>query len=155
MKMFTLPRYEQLPDLPLYANQTIEVVHQILKDLTGDDKLPTAAMLHNYVSMGLISPPDGKYYGREHIARLIVVYAFKDIFTLQEIKQLFVLQRNYCDTQKAYDIFCDEIEWCISFAMSDATQMIPLPGVGNFEAKLMRSMCMALAYRYTVEHMAL
>ena len=149
-----LPRYRDLPDLPLYANQMIAVSERILKELMAEEKVPTASMLHNYIVMGLISPPEGKYYKREHLSRLLVICAFKDIFALQEIDALFALQRRYCSTEMAYDTFCSEFERCVAYAAGDV-DCLPQPESGTFQGHLLRVMCLSLACKYAVNKMAL
>ena len=57
---FRLPRYEQIPDVGLYLEQTVRYVNSFLAPL-GEVEL-TASMASNYVKHKLLPAPRKKLY---------------------------------------------------------------------------------------------
>ena len=52
----------------------------------------TKTMIQNYVRVGVLPPPAAKrYYVKEHMIRLAVIYELKEIYSLPEISRLFEL----------------------------------------------------------------
>lgn len=60
---FRLPRYEQIPDVGLYLEQTVRYVNSFLAPL-GEVEL-TASMASNYVKHKLLPAPRKKLYSAE------------------------------------------------------------------------------------------
>ena len=68
IREFHLPRYDQIPDVGLYLEQTTKYINGYLAPL-GCMEL-TASMVSNYVKKGLIPAPVKKQYSAQHIAYL-------------------------------------------------------------------------------------
>lgn len=50
----------------------------------------TKTMIQNYVRVGLLPPPiDRRYYIKNHLILLTVIYSLKDVFSLEEIGNIF------------------------------------------------------------------
>lgn len=109
---FHCPRYVELPSLPLYKDQVIEYIDKTLKTLfiNPDDKVLTPTMLNNYVKQKVIPAPIHKKYNTEHIAYLIVVCIFKQLYSLSEISSFIDIQTKTYPVKDAYDYFCNELE---------------------------------------------
>lgn len=108
---FTCVRWEQLPQIPLYMDQVLLVLDQALAPLAqADTPLVTAAMINNYVKMKLVSPPEKKKYGRDHLARFAMICLLKKVLSMAEIE--VVLHRLLADRplEEGYDLFCRELE---------------------------------------------
>ena len=105
---FALPRYEAIPDMGLYLEQTARYVSGYLACL-GDMGL-TGSMISNYVKKGLVDNPVKKRYYRDQIAYLIFIAAAKSVVSIEDLKLFIQLQKRTCPTQKAYDYFCSELE---------------------------------------------
>ena len=145
---FHLPRYDELPNVNLYRDQVIGVVEQALapfKDCIEGD-LITPSMVNNYVKAGLIQGPVKKLYGREHVARLIVICIFKQVLSIQAIAALFRIQKLSYLVDVAYDYVATELENAIHTSFSgDAT---PLPDTAHLvtrESLLVRNAVTAFA----------
>ena len=62
---FHCPRWEEMPDVELYADQVVNYIERHLSalDVEGEGHLLTASMINNYVKMKLIPAPVKKRYG--------------------------------------------------------------------------------------------
>lgn len=118
-----LPRWEELPTLDLYMDQVLFYINDTLSFLfvhasdgikkgKSEDKLITAAMINNYVKQGLIPKPEKKRYKREQLAYLMVYVLLKQVLPLTDIRKGICAQLQFCesDYQKAYNLFCNQIE---------------------------------------------
>ena len=82
-----LPRYDEIPSIDLYMDQLIELLESTLRPLhLPDEKIVTPSMVNNYVKQGILSAPRGKKYGRDNIARLIVIDVLKQAFSHQRYR---------------------------------------------------------------------
>lgn len=59
LEKFQLPRWNLLPDIDLYMDQVLTMIEKYLSPLMihEDQKIITAAMINNYVKLGLIPAP--------------------------------------------------------------------------------------------------
>lgn len=145
---YRCPRYEQLPDLPLYSEQLIDTLTRLTVPLLGDGREPvlTPSMINNYVKQKLIPPPEKKRYDRTHLAYLYCVCLLKQVFSIHEISSMFHIQTAYISFPAAYDYFCTELELALkaSFSTRDfsapsaATRVTP-------ESELVRTAALACA----------
>ena len=109
---FALPRYEELPSVGLYLDQTVQFVNGYFRSFQGVEL--TASMVSNYVKKGIISHPVKKKYTREQLASLIYIVVSKTVLSIENIDTLFKMQREHCSAGTAYDIFCEELETSLS-----------------------------------------
>ena len=109
---FRCPRWEELPDLELYADQMVNYVekHLSVLDIEGEGRLITASMINNYVKMKLIPAPVKKKYGTRQLARLIVVCTLKRDFSISELSKMITIELEHFENRVAYNLFCDEME---------------------------------------------
>ena len=98
---FTLPDYDQIPNVGLYLEQVTKYLNEYLEPL-GCTPL-TGSMISNYVKKGLVKNPVKKQYDREHIARLLVVAVSKTVLSLEEVQQLLA---GHPKGQEGYEAFC-------------------------------------------------
>ena len=80
VQQFRLPRYQELPDVGLYLEQTTKYLNSFLAPL-GCLEI-TSSMISNYVKKGLIANPVKKQYGREQIAYLFFIAVAKSVLSL-------------------------------------------------------------------------
>jgi hypothetical protein len=110
-----LPRWEELPDFPLYIDQIVYYIEDKLQFLTfNNEKIITNSMINNYVKHGIVKPPVKKKYEKIHLAYFIVVCILKNSYSLDEISQLIQIQIKDFPLESSYNYFCDEIEACIN-----------------------------------------
>lgn len=105
---FHPPRYNALPDMGLYLEQTTKYINQCLAPL-GCITV-TSSMIRNYVKMGLVKNPVNKQYGANHIAHLICIAILKTVISLEQIGELFRWQQQVYSDETAYDYFFMEME---------------------------------------------
>lgn len=110
VKNFHCPRWDELPSIPLYMDQVLLVLNEILQPLSrSKDALVTSAMINNYVKQKLIAPPIKKKYGREQLSRLIIICLLKRVLSISEIVYLFK-ETDDPALQNKYMLFCDLLE---------------------------------------------
>lgn len=105
---FSLPKYDEIPNVGLYLEQTSKYISEYLACL-GDFPL-TGSMISNYVKKGLITNPVKKQYDREQIAYLFFIAVAKSVLSMEDIRLLFELHKAVYTPKKAYDYFRLELE---------------------------------------------
>lgn len=147
---FHVPRYNELPNIPLYLDQVLDVVSSSLAYL-GHGPL-TKPMISNYIKNGALASPEKKRYSRSHLCYLIIIDILKPVYTLQQITSLIEIQQSTYSLEVAYDYFCTEFE----NALAEAFQFTgnPLPSVETKRTEqtiLVRSLALSAANRVFVE----
>ena len=108
---YKMLRYDEIPDIDLYMDQTIIFLNKRLKILIkGDEPVITPSMINNYVKAGIIPAPIGKKYSKKHLAYIICVCFFKQILSMSEIKNLIEHQKILSGEEFSYNFFCESIE---------------------------------------------
>lgn len=80
----------RIPDIELYMDQVTSFLERELIGFKTDeeDKLMTKTMINNYVKQKVISAPEKKKYGQNHIMQLVMLYHMKQILSISDIKTL-------------------------------------------------------------------
>ena len=142
---FALPRYEEIPDVGLYLEQTAKYISGYLSCL-GEFSL-TRSMISNYVKKGLVANPVKKQYDRGQIAQLIFIAVAKTVLSMEDIRLLVALQRASYSAEVAYNYFCSELENILfyTFGLKDVPDAI---GEQRTEEKdLLRSTIITVAHK--------
>lgn len=144
MEGFHLPRYNRLPDMGLYLEQTTKYINQCLAPL-GCFEI-TGSMIRNYVKMGLVAKPDQKQYYVDQIAHLIAITLLKSVLPLESVQRMFRLQRAVYTDETAYDYFCMELENVLyyRFGLTDAMQ--DLGETSSLEKEMLRSAIASISH---------
>ena len=84
-------KYENIPEIELYMDQVTSYLENRMKVFKEDDndKILTKTMINNYVKAGIIEKPIKKKYNRDHMAKMIMVYFFKNIIPINDIEKIF------------------------------------------------------------------
>lgn len=109
---FHIPRYQEIPDIGLYLEQTTKYINGFLLPL-GCLEI-TSSMISNYVKKGYIKSPVKKQYNAEQIASLFFITIVKKVLSMENIEKLFRIQEQAADKQTAYNSFCEEFEMTLS-----------------------------------------
>lgn len=154
---FHLPRFHELPTVPLYKEQVITYIEDVMKPLTihASEKLLTPTMLNNYVKQKIVSPPKDKKYTPKHLAYLIVVCLLKQLFSLSEVCDLIRIQIKHADIEPSYDSFCIEFEKALytAFHTRDFSYLNSEVSMSS-ESELLRSIAIALTHKlYTQDQL--
>lgn len=144
VRNFSLPRYDELPDMGLYLEQVTKYINGYIVPL-GLPEI-TLSMISNYVKKGVIAAPVKKQYHAEQIAYLFFVSVAKSVISIDNIIQMIRMQQATYDARTAYEYFCSELEnmlWYIC-GLKDKLDNI---GVTNTEEKTMfRSVIIAVSH---------
>ena len=153
---FHCPRYNELPNIPLYKDQVIKFIENVFSDIFKypEEKILTATMINSYVKKKIILPPTDKKYDREHVVYLIVICAMKQIFTLEEIHRLYEMQKDRYSLEISYDYFCTELEESLKavFTTRDFSAASSAKVKSN-ESEILRSMIMSFSHKIFVQYM--
>ncbi len=102
----SLPDYEALPKVPLYMEQVVGYVNEVVEPLLGNGKSLTPFMVNNYVKAKIIEVPEGKKYNHDHIGYLLAITLLKQSLTMDEIAMLIALDSGISqDKSKLYRFF--------------------------------------------------
>lgn len=141
---FALPRYNDLPSVGLYLDQTVQFVNGYFRSFCGVELTPS--MVSNYVKKGVVDHPIRKKYTRDQIASLMYIAVSKTVLSIENIDTLFKMQREHCSAGTAYDIFCEELETSLSVVFGGKTAQ-PQTTL-NDERLLLRSTILPRSTKY-------
>ena len=111
---FRLPRYEEIPNVGLYLEQTAKYINEFLEPLP--ESALTPSMISNYVKKHLIASPVRRQYSREQIAYLIFIALAKNILSLDALDNFIHLQQRTYPLPRAYEYFRQEFEGLLRFS---------------------------------------
>ena len=149
IRSFRLPRYEEIPNVGLYLEQTTTYLAEYLSPLR--DVTITASMISNYVKMGLVASPIKKRYSREQIAYLLFIAVIKTVLSMDDIRLFLELQRRTYDCPVAYEYFRSELENVLRyvFGIKDEVDNV---GVDSTDEKIMlRNTIITVAHKVYVD----
>ena len=140
---FHLPRYQDLPNMGLYLEQTTKYINHFLAPL-GCIEI-TSSMISNYVKKGLIPSPVKKQYYADQLAYLFFIAIAKQVLSMENIIALAEQQRKTYTVPVAYDYFCMELENMLYFVFG-LTDTVEEVGVTSTHQKnMLRSLIIAAA----------
>lgn len=130
---FHLPKWDELPCIPLYLQQVLQFLDDCLGvyllDESGEEALKqhvmTRMMINNYVKLRFIRAPEKKRYDREQIASLMIIAILKSVYSIEEISVFIQLALAYASAQTAYEQFCRSMEEAVSHAFQRTTMEKP------------------------------
>lgn len=107
---FHIPRWEELPSIDLYMDQVLNYLYDCLDSYIKDENLITKTMINNYVKNGVIDSPIKKKYNKLSIAELFIICILKQVYSINDIKNLIDIALKSSSAEKAYDEFCNVLE---------------------------------------------
>jgi len=112
MSNFTIPHWEELPEIELYSDQVVKYLEDHLQPFHTDktENIITKTMINNYVKQGVIKPPVGKKYNKSHLANLFVICLLKQVYSIHDVKVLIRLALGVVSIEISYNKFCDTLE---------------------------------------------
>ncbi|HJJ07262.1 MAG TPA: DUF1836 domain-containing protein [Clostridiaceae bacterium] len=114
-----MPRWNELPNVDLYLDQVVTFINSslnsfILSNVSNSSKtenqILTKTMINNYVKNKLIEPPKKKKYSKVQLAKLFVICILKQVYSMNDIKDLINIALQHSDIKIAYNSFCDQFE---------------------------------------------
>lgn len=81
---------KDIPDLDLYMDQVIQLFEGKLSTLKREenDKVLTKTMINNYAKAKLLMSVKNKKYSKEHLILMSLIYDFKGILSINDIKTI-------------------------------------------------------------------
>jgi len=134
IKTFRLPEYRELPNVGLYLDQVTKYINSFLAPLGCMEITPS--MVSNYVKKGVIDSPVKKLYYAEQIGYLFFVSIAKHVLTIENIIQLLAKQREFYDSETAYNYFCMELQNVLWYICGLKEEMEQIGSVKNSEVKM-------------------
>lgn len=115
MEVFSLPGWEELPDMDLYVDQVVTLVSRYLNLIPQDEKNPliTASSINNYVRLRVMPAPVRKRYGRRHLAYVLMICTLKQSMSMTEIQKVLPPDMDDEDTKQMYTNFVGRIQGAI------------------------------------------
>ena len=146
---FRLPRYQELPTVELYLDQTTELLNEHLAIL-GDVKI-TSSMISNYVKHHLIRRPIKKRYGADQIAELFFIAVAKNVMPLSNLKAALKIQRASYATATAYDYFAEELENVLAYVFGLQANLATIGEEQSEYKHMLRNIIKAVAYKTYID----
>ena len=142
---FRLPRYNEIPNVGLYLEQTAKYVSEYLEPL--QDVTVTTSMISNYVKKGLVANPVHKQYDRDQIAYLIFIAVVKTVLSMENIGQFLELQKRAYPCDKAYEYFRMELENVVKFVFGCKEELENIGSEDTDEKILLRNTIITVAHK--------
>lgn len=111
-----IPRWKELPNVDLYLDQVVTLINETLYSFLSspnseeDTLILTKNMINNYVKNKIVEPPIKKKYNKNHLAKFFVICVLKEVYRINDIKQLIALALENAPIEIAYNNFCKLFE---------------------------------------------
>lgn len=149
-----LPRWEDLPAIDLYVDQVVSLLETWLSFIpNSEDRLITKSMINNYVKHGIVDAPLKKKYTTKHLAYLIVVCIFKQVYSMNEITQMIRLQIHAFPLDEAYNYYIEDFEYCINNVYNGKPLTHKKPSHESELTQLLHSVNESLVHKFNVQRL--
>ena len=142
---FRFPRYEEIPNVGLYLEQTAKYISEYLAPL--QEGAITSSMISNYVKKGLVANPVKKQYSREQIAYLMFIALAKNVLSLDNLALFIELQRKTYTAERAYNYLCDEFENVLHYVFGLKNDMDSVGMDSTDEKFMLRATIITVAHK--------
>lgn len=90
IKNMKLIKPDDIPNIDLYMDQVTTFMdkHLYCAKKPDDEKVLTKTMINNYAKNELLPSPEKKKYSKDHIMLLTIIYYFKNVLSISDIKKL-------------------------------------------------------------------
>ena len=149
IKNFDLPKYNEIPNVGLYLEQTAKYISEYLKPIL--ETAVTGSMISNYVKKGLLSNPIKKQYSREQIAYLIFIAVAKTVLSMEDIKLLIDIQKQTYASDVAYSYFETELKNVLSYVFGIAASLEEIGETSSEQKKILRNLIITVSHKVYLE----
>lgn len=108
LRSYTLPAWDELPDLDLYMDQVIALLTQYLGLLPHDEKgekVITSSAINNYVRMKVMPAPSKKKYSKAHLAYLIMICTLKQSLSISYVQKMIPMGLSEEEVKEIYTAY--------------------------------------------------
>ncbi len=145
IEAFHLPRYEEIPNVGLYLDQTAKYINEYLT-LFPDLEM-TTSMISNYVKKGMIPRSVKKLYYRDQIAYLIFIAVTKTVLSMDNIRALFQMQQKSYDVVTAYEFFRQKLSSVLTEVFHMEDRAVPADTELSTEKRMLKNTIIAVAHK--------
>ena len=149
IRNFSLPKYNEIPKVGLFLEQTSKYTSDIIAPLPGITI--TGSMISNYVKKKMVANPVKKQYDRDQIAYLLVIAIAKSVLSLEHIQVLFDLQKQVSNSQRAYEYFREMFEGLLFYVFGINETMADDHREPTRECIIMRNTVIAIVHKIYLE----
>lgn len=149
IKKFSLPTYQQIPDVGLYLDQTVKYINQIYEPLPNVEI--TSSMVSNYVKKDVIDHPVKKMYSRDQICYLLFIVLGKLVLSIDNIQLLFESQKKVYDEETAYEYLRMELENVLHYVFGLKSELDYIGHTVTDEKMMLRHTIMSIAHKIHLE----
>lgn len=115
-----LPRYQDLPEIPLYLDQILEFTNDKLSVLFAfEENILTQAMINNYVKHKAMPSPEKKRYNKDHLVYIIAITILKQIMNINHITKGVDQMLEIYGIENGYNMFIGYVEESMRFTVSE------------------------------------
>ncbi len=132
---YSLPMWEELPDLELYMDQVISMLGKYLAifyETIGVEKWITSSMINNYVKLGIMPAPVRKKYSRTHLCYLLIICTLKQTLDMATIQKIIPANLEEEEVRKTYNSFVLNQRKAYRY-VTENVQSVAEPIFGNAE----------------------
>lgn len=101
--------WDKFPDIELYKDQVLSYMQRQFLPSEEDEPL-TGAMINNYIKAGALPRPNGKKYGKEHLAYLTAICALKPVMSVNDLEFLLKKMSGKYDAKEFYNLLYGGID---------------------------------------------
>ncbi len=142
---FHLPKYDDIPDMGLYLEQTSQYINDFFKPIPGMEL--TNSMISNYVKKGLVARSVKKKYYRRQIVCLIFITLAKSVLSMENICLLFDIQLASYEDEIAYNYLCNEVKNVMDYVFGIKDSLDNVGVTQSLEKDLLRTTIVAVAHK--------
>ncbi len=131
MRQFSLPEYDEIPNLGLYMDQVLTLMNQYLAPLSAvgsDENMLTAATINNYVRMKVMPAPLKKKYYRSHVAYLLIICSLKQTMSIADIQRIMPYDLHEEEVRAMYEdyseVFKSTVKFFVNQVKSEAENLL-------------------------------
>lgn len=152
LEKFHIPRWNELPSIDLYLDQVVTLINNCLTPYIycGNNEeenacILTKTMINNYVKHKIIEPPTKKQYSKLQVAKIFAICVLKQVYSMNDIKNLLEIALNGSTAHNAYDTFCNLFEKALQCTFNK-TDFID-KNRGNDNVYLLKSVLLSCSYK--------
>lgn len=130
---YSLPSWDELPDLPLYMDQVLSIMNKYLNiyyATVGEGKGITSSMVNNYVKLKIIPAPIKKRYTKIHLSYLLMICTMKQTLDMATIQKIIPYDLSQEETKKLYNSFVNNQKKAFLY-VTENINTIALPLIEN------------------------
>ncbi|MBQ1508343.1 MAG: DUF1836 domain-containing protein [Erysipelotrichaceae bacterium] len=140
---FTLPRYQDIPDVGLYLDQVVKYINGFFTE--DGDLTITPSMLTNYVKLKLVQKVRKKTYSRDQIALFFFVAMAKTVLSIDNVRLcLSVWNEGEEDFSKNYTLFREKMLNALSGGEEESKEDSM---IGNITSAIARKLALDRFFR--------